>query len=201
MVVNSEGVEVNQDGSEITPEDKETSDWTQVLELSQKDNVKPLDIEVLAPSSVPHNIPYFEVYRTDELYAKDYISPFMTLPSDSTSGDDENDGGESNSDNGDNGNNGGSSSSNNGSSSSSNNYDTPHSSKTKNQKLHDEILNVVKNNYKDGDFSKITNLYITAKTSKTHIAGVTVLCKRHLKDGNTGTSLTNSIYKIKRKYS
>lgn len=97
MPVNANGEEVNQDGSEITPEQQETSDWTQVVALNQKTKVKPLDISVLAPNVIPHNIPYLEVFRTDELYAKDYVSPFMTPPS-STTGDNSESGGESGSD-------------------------------------------------------------------------------------------------------
>lgn len=78
MVVNSEGEEVNTDGSPITPEQQETHDWTEVIELHNKTKVKPLSIDVLATNTVPQNIPYLEVYRTDELYYQEYKSPYSS---------------------------------------------------------------------------------------------------------------------------
>lgn len=61
------------------PKDQETSDWTQVNDLTSKSLVKPYDIETLATSKIPHNIPYLEVYRTDELYYQSYVSPYLSV--------------------------------------------------------------------------------------------------------------------------
>ena len=73
----------NEQNQEVTdPKDEETSDWTEVLELERKARMqKPYDIEVLATSKVPHNIPYLEVYRTDELYYEPYVSPYLSVSS------------------------------------------------------------------------------------------------------------------------
>lgn len=101
MVVNQDGEEVNSDGTLITPEQQETHDFTEVIELHNKTKVKPYSIEELATSSVPHNIPYLEVYRTDELYYEEYESPFASDisvgdgSSDSSSGDSSTDGSDS----------------------------------------------------------------------------------------------------------
>ena len=78
MPVNQDGVEVNEDGTPITDEQKETSDWTQVIELNNKTSVKPYSVDVMVTNTVPHNIPFLEVYRTDQLYYKDYESPFSS---------------------------------------------------------------------------------------------------------------------------
>lgn len=85
MPVNQDGVEVNEDGTPITDEQKETSDWTQVIELNNKTSVKPYSVNAMVTNTVPHNIPFLEVYRTDELYYKEYESPFSSA-SDSMSG-------------------------------------------------------------------------------------------------------------------
>lgn len=66
------------------PKDQETSDWTDIKKLANKSNVKPYSIETLATSKVPHNIPYLEVYRTDELYYQPYTSPFLSSGVDGT---------------------------------------------------------------------------------------------------------------------
>lgn len=86
MPTNQDGEEVNADGSPITPEQEETSDWTQVLELSRKSKVKPLSIDYLAPNCVPITIPYLEVYRTDEMYFKAYESPFCSATTSTDTG-------------------------------------------------------------------------------------------------------------------
>lgn len=85
MPVNQDGVEVNADGTPVTDEQKETSDWTQVIELNNKTSVKPYSVNAMVTNTVPHNIPFLEVYRTDELYYKEYESPFSSA-SDSMSG-------------------------------------------------------------------------------------------------------------------
>lgn len=85
MPVNQDGVEVNADGTPVTDEQKETSDWTQVIELNNKTSVKPYSVNAMVTNTVPHNIPFLEVYRTDELYYKEYESPFSSV-SDSMSG-------------------------------------------------------------------------------------------------------------------
>lgn len=88
MPVNQDGEDVNPDGSPITPEQQETHDWTEVIELHNKSKVKPYSINELATNSVPTNIPYLEVYRTDELFYEEYKSPFLTeISTDGGSGD------------------------------------------------------------------------------------------------------------------
>lgn len=87
MPVNQDGVEVNQDGSEITPEQQETSDWTQVVDLHNKSLAKPYSVDTMVTSSVPHNVPFLEVYRTDELYYKEYESPFSSVTDGATGSD------------------------------------------------------------------------------------------------------------------
>lgn len=98
MPINQDGEEVNPDGTPITEEQQETHDFTEVIELHNKTKVKPYSIEELATSSVPHNIPYLEVYRTDELFYEEYKSPFL---SDISVGDGSSDGGDGSSDGGD----------------------------------------------------------------------------------------------------
>ena len=61
MPINQEGVEVNEDGTPITDEQKETSDWTQVIELNNKTSVKPYSVDVMVTNKVPHNIPFLDV--------------------------------------------------------------------------------------------------------------------------------------------
>ena len=78
MPVNKDGEEVNEDGSQITDEQKETHDWTDVITLRDNTKVKPYSIEELATSSVPHTIPYLEVYRTNEVMYRPYKSPYLT---------------------------------------------------------------------------------------------------------------------------
>ena len=73
------------------PKDQETSDWTNVNDLTKKSLVKPYSIDTLATSKVPHNIPYLEVYRTDELYYQSYVSPYLSV-GDGTSSTDGGDG-------------------------------------------------------------------------------------------------------------
>ncbi len=65
------------------PKDQETSDWTDVDKL-EKNHATPYSIEKLATNKVPHNIPYLEVYRTDELYYQPYTSPFLSSGVDGT---------------------------------------------------------------------------------------------------------------------
>lgn len=261
MPINQDGVEVNSDGSEITPEQQETRNWTQVVELETNNIVKPLDMDVLAPKSVPHNIPYLEVYRTDELYAKDYVSPFMTPPSNTTEGNSD-EGGVNGSEN---------SSSNNASleaeitsivnnhitvssgkkeqyvnrlvkaeakwsniakivnghkikgnatqdtvirailkakqgansnQSSSPQHDTPHSSKTKNQKLETELRAILKNHYKSKtNFDVLVKRYMGCKTNKLSISVVNGRSSNNLKDGTDVASMTKAILRVKKKYS
>lgn len=67
----------------LDPKDKETSDWTDIDKL-EKSKATPYSVEKLATSKVPHNIPYLEVYRTDELYYQPYTSPFLSSGVDGT---------------------------------------------------------------------------------------------------------------------
>ena len=198
MVVNSEGEEVNEDGTPLNDEQQETHDWTEVIELHNKTKLKPYSIEELATSSVPHNIPYLEVYRTDELWYKEYHSPYgsdVSVTDSSTSTSSESDTG---SDGGDES----SSSSSGGSASSSRGVVPKYSSKTKNGKLKDELKNIVKNNFKkEANHTSLVNRYMECKTNKLIIAGVTGWSSKWLKDGVNVKELNNSIYNAKHKYS
>lgn len=78
MPTNDEGKLVNEDGTPITQEQQETYDWDEVIKLHSSSNLKPYSMEELATTSVPHNIPYLEVYMTDELYYKEYKSPYLS---------------------------------------------------------------------------------------------------------------------------
>ena len=44
----------------------------------EKGEVEIYSIEALAPSSIPINVPYLEIYRTNELEYIPYISPYNT---------------------------------------------------------------------------------------------------------------------------
>lgn len=192
MPTNSEGVEVNEDGSEITPEQLETSDWTRVVELENRNKVKPLDMEVLAPTSVPHNIPYLEVFRTDEVYYKDYESPFMsvgeTSSTESTTSSEE-DGEQSSEENVT-------------QTSSGDAHNEGHSSKTKNAKLSNELRNVIKKYFKNtANVNTLVNRYMSARTSKTSIGSVTNRSSVHLKSNVSPSEVNGAIYKVKHKYS
>ena len=176
----------NDDSSNTPTEQQETSDWTEVLKLNEKSDVEPLSVKVLAPNVVPHNIPYLEVYRTDELYAKDYVSPFMTPPSTSTTTD--GGGSESSGDGG-------------GSSSQSNMHDSPHSSKNKNKNLSRDLENILRNHYKKTtNFPVLIKRYLNCKTNKASIEAVHKRSFKNLKPGTDMASLTSAILKVKRKY-
>lgn len=191
MPTNEEGVEVNDDGSEITPEQLETSDWTNVLKLMDKDNVKPLDMETLAPTSIPHNIPYLEVYRTDEVYFKDYESSFLSNSGNTTLEPIE---GESVTD-------ANATMENSARITASNVGDSVKSSKTKNSKMAKEILSVVENNYKKSAyFDTLVERYMTARANKLSINAVTERSYKHLKDSSSVSSLDDAILRIKKKY-
>ena len=122
MVVNQDGEEVNSDGTPITPEQEETHDFTEVIELHNRAKVKPYSIEELATSSVPQNIPYLEVFRTDELFYEEYSSPFLSSVSTDDGGSDDggSDDNENNNDDGSNDNNNDDSNNNNDGNSNSN---------------------------------------------------------------------------------
>ena len=209
MPVNQDGEEVNQDGTPITDEQKETSDWTQVIELNQKSTVKPYDINILATNTIPTNIPYLEVFRTDELYFKDYESLFSSTSEPVTGGadgsintgsSDETSGGDASSQ---------TSSSNGGSSSSSSNSKHKNKGKTssssgkvRTNKLKSEITNLVKKYYKkSANVTTITNRYMNCRTDKVFIASVTMLHYKHLKSTQNLHSLNEAIYNAKHKYS
>lgn len=202
MPVNKDGVEVNDDGSEITPEQLETSDWTNVLKLEDNVNAKALSIEVLAPSTVPHTIPYLEVYRTDEAFFKEYVSPLLSntgnttfeepteaLGTDALS--EEEQSGQITARNvGSNVSGGGNSS----------NRET-HSSKTKTQKLATELESVLRNYYKSStNFKVLVQRYINAKSNRLSISVVNGRSANNLKKGTDVKAMTNSILRIKHKY-
>lgn len=200
MPTNEDGVEVNEDGSEITPEQLETSDWTSVLKLMEKDNVKSLDMETLAPTSVPHNIPYLEVYRTDEVYFKEYQSPFLSNSGNTTleptteeittdaNATAENSGKITASNVGDKM----------GAKGGGNNVK---SSKTKNSKLSDEILSIVKKNYKStANYKTLVNRYMSANATKNSISAVTKRSSIHLEASVNPSTVNSAILDVKKKY-
>ena len=254
MPTNSEGEEVNQDGSPITDEQKETHDWTDVITLRDKSKVKPYSIEELATTSVPHTIPYLEVYRTNEVMYRPYKSPYLT----EISTDGSSDGSSSSEDSGDGG---GSSSSSvwtalskilsdyypaskdkngwiqklrdansdwtsiakvvnqmggdskkqnnvisavlNAKKNSSTSSNSPrYSSKNKNAKLKNELMSVVKNNFKKkANYNTLVNRYMEAKTNKDSISSVTNHSSVWLKSSVSPSTVNNAVYNIKHKYS
>ena len=198
MPVNQDGVEVNPDGTQVTDEQRETSDWSQVIELHQKSNVKPYDISILATNTVPINIPYLEVYRTDELYYKDYESPFSSTSEQVTdginSGDDTETTDGTGTDTSSQTSSGGSKVNDKGKQSSS-------SGKVKTQNIKSEILRIVKIYYKSSaNYNAITNRYMLCKNDKKFIAGVTALHQKHLKKKDTAPSVVRAILNAKKKY-
>ena len=191
MPINDEGVEVNEDGTPITKEQMETSNWTQVIELHDKTKLKPYSMEEMATTTVPHNIPYLELYRTDELYYEEYKSQFLsdsgntTLDSYTTSSD--------------------SDSSDDSSSDSSTGTSSPtnptHSSKNKNPQLTNELKNIVKNHFKkEANYNTLVRRYRECKTNEKIIALVTYRSKKWLKDGTNTASLVSAILRTKRNY-
>lgn len=188
MPVNEEGEDVNEDGTPITPEQTETSDWTQVVKLSENSKVTPYTIDELCTNQVPHNIPYFEVFRTDELYYEEYSSPYLSGSASSVdTSDDDTDSPDAKS----------SSSS----SSSLEEVGVTHNTKMKNTKLKSEIESIVKSHFKKGANHKtLVDRYMSCKTNKKAIWAVTNRSKKWLK-GNAHSHLNDSIYNCKRKYS
>lgn len=269
--------EVVQNGEVSDPKDDETSDWTEVNTLKNNTKVKPYDIELLATSKVPHNIPYLEVYRTDELYYEPYTSPYLSMGAISGGAGGTGGGGGSDSGGG-----GGSSdgvlwtklseimatyypkatadywirqlrnapntwvgvasvvnklggdkglqnnviravlnakknySANNPSDRSASGAssrgesiaDVTFSSKDKVKKLHNELLNLVKKNYKTHDekghalhHSVIVNKYIASTNNRASVGSVTIVYNKYLKSGVNRTELNTKVMNIKAKYS
>lgn len=196
MPVNDDGVEVNEDGTPITPEQLETSNWENVMKLEDSSKAKALDMEVLAPTCVPHNIPYLEIFRTDELYFKNYESPFLSnsgntsfeeptqaLGTDSTG------------------------TANDKANVVSHNVANElskgetHSSKTKNSNLASELESILRNHYKStANFKVLVQRYINAKTNKLSISVVNGRSSNNLKKGTDIKSMTNAILRVKKKY-
>lgn len=206
MPVNEEGVEVNEDGTPVTPEQRETYDWDTVLKLHSKSNdVKPYSIDELATNKVPHNIPYLEILRTDELYYEEYKSPFLSeidvgSGSSSESGDAESE---------DNGTEGTEESGGDASSSASKfstragaqiSNSPKHSTKTKNAKLNNALKSIVKSNFKSKT-DTITKFYMQCKTNKISIGVVTTTYAVYLKNQKNAKNVTNAVYNAKHRYS
>ncbi len=196
MPVNQDGVEVNEDGSPITPEQLETSNWDDVIKLEDSSKAKALDIEVLAPSSVPHNIPYLEVYRTDEVYFKDYESPFLSNSGNTTFEEPTVALGTDSSEN-----------MNDKANVVSHNVANEvskgetHSSKTKNSNLASELEAILKRHYKStANFKVLVQRYTNAKTNKLSISVVNGRSANNLKKGTDIKSMTNAILRVKKKY-
>lgn len=81
--------EENESETGVAPAEVETEDWTDVITLSNQSQVTMYSREEMAPTSVPFNIPYLEVYRTDELYYQPYTSPFLSSVTNATTEDGE----------------------------------------------------------------------------------------------------------------
>lgn len=198
MPVNSDGETVDENGESIDPKDLETANWVDVATLNLKNEVKPYSVELLAPTSIPTNIPYFEAYRTDELYYKEYKSSFLSdtgnTSTDSTDTDSSSTttGGTDDT---------GSSSTGSSSSKYSAKAGATYSSKTKNSKLKTEISNVVKRYYKSSaNYNTIINRYIKCKTNLISIAVVTSYSNKWLYNKSNASSLNKAIYNAKHKY-
>ena len=192
----ADGEDINNEGTQANEEQEETHDWTDVIELHNKSKLKPYSIEELATSSVPHTIPYLEVYRTDELYYEEYESPFLSVSSSSDTSSDSESGTDEE----------GSSSSGDGSSSggtTGGNGNTPrYSSQTKNSRLRNELQSVVNKYYKkQANHTTLVNRYMNCKNNKIVIAGITAWSNKWLKSRNNVKQLNTSVYNIKRKYS
>lgn len=271
MPTNSEGETVDRNGEQIDPKDLETANWVDVNALKLNDNVKPLKIETLAPSCVPTNIPYFEAYRTDELYYKEYESPFLSSTDSGTGTGGESSGGDSGDGSGDgsdgssgslwtalativnnhivvsagkkdqyiqrlrgadnnwtaiakivNGhkikgnatqdtvirailkakkNNKDSSGGGSGSSAKGKTYQGNYSVKTKNSKLKNELLIVVKRYFKkQANHTTLVNRYMASKTNKVNIGIVSSRSSKWLKNKNSIGALNTAILNVKKKY-
>ena len=225
-------------------------DWAQVRKLKNGAKVKPYDIEVLATSKVPQNIPYLEVYRTDELYYVPYKSPYLSVGVDgsvSTSGLD----GEGVSESGGNlwtelsevvwefyprstnknywigelrdadanwtsiartvNKMGGDKEKQNkviqkvlnikkAHPTSSSSGGSTYSSKTRNQKLKDELLKIISKYFKqEADYSKIANKYMQVRSDK--VQGVTATYGKYLKDIHSTPNVNSEVFQVKLKYS
>ena len=249
MPVNQDGEEVNPDGTPITEEQQETHDFTEVIELHNKTKVKPYSIEELATSSVPHTIPYLEVYRTNEVMYREYKSPYLSDISGEGGGDDGGSSGDESSlkdaistivknhvtvssgkeeqyvdrlvkadtnwsaiakiINGHkifgkgtqdsviraildakkkNSSNGG--------------VSPTHSSKTRNQKLSNELKSIVKRYFRKGVNSKtMVKRYMNCNTNKDSIRSVTNHSSVWLKASTSPSDVNDAVYRIKHKYS
>ena len=192
MPVNQDGEEVNEDGSPITDEQKETHDWTDVITLHNNSKVKPYSIEELATSSVPHTIPYLEVYRTNEVMYRPYKSPYLTEISTSDSGDSENSASDDSA----------STDESQSTQSSSSSNAPQYSTKSKNKRLSNELKIIVKNNFKkEANHKTLINRYMSCKTNKEAIGSVTNHSSVWLKSSVSPSSVNTAVYNVKHKYS
>lgn len=59
-------------------------------EVGELDNLEDLNsIQDFTPIGTPLTVPYFEVYRTDELYYQEYVSPYLNQSSAQSNNDSE----------------------------------------------------------------------------------------------------------------
>ena len=256
MPVNQDGEEVNEDGSPITDEQKETHDWTEVIQLKDKSTVKPYSIEELATTSVPHNVPYLEVYRTNEVMYREYKSPYLSDISGEGSSDDSTGSGDDSTGSGDEAslkdaiktivknhvtvssgkedqyvdrlvkadNNwsaiakiiNGHKIFGNGTqdsviraildakkkNSSNSGVSPTHSSKTRNQKLSNELKSIVKRYFRKGVNRKtMVSRYMNCNTNKDSIRSVTNRSSVWLKSSTSPSDVNDAVYRVKHKYS
>ena len=185
MPINDEGVEVNEDGSPVTPEQMETANWAPVQELHNKTKLKPYSMEEMATTSVPHNIPYLEIYRSDELYYQEYKSSFLSnegnttleTPSDEELSKEKTD-------------------------EEKTPTDPKYTTKDKNSKLNNELKGMIVSKFKNtANYDTLVSRYMDCNNDKKCIDAVTERSKKHLKDGVHVSDVGDPILKIKEKYS
>ena len=190
MPVNDEGVEVNEDGTPVTPEQMETANWAPVQELHNKSKLRPYSMEEMATTSVPHNIPYLEIYRSDELYYQEYKSSFLSnegntaleTPSAEEEAKDKSDDGKAKEEKAP--------------------TDPKYTSKTKNTQLNNELKGMIVSKFKNtANYDTLVSRYMDCNNDKKCIDAVTNRSKKHLKDGVSVSDVGEPILKIKEKYS
>lgn len=166
-------------------ESENTFDWTDVIKLHKDSLEKPYSIDKLATSEVTHVIPYLEVYRTDEVLFRPYISPYLTTSNNVEETDEES-----------------SSSSDEGSSDSSDiDLNPPQSILKKNEKLSNELKKIVKKYFrKEVNVTTMVARYMDCDANKESISTVTKHSSVWLKLETTPSTLNNEVLDAKKKY-
>ncbi|MBP5422956.1 MAG: hypothetical protein J6Y78_11000 [Paludibacteraceae bacterium] len=178
---------------------KNTFDWTDVLKLYEDSIEKPYSIDKLATSEVTHVIPYLEVYRTDEVLFRPYISPYLSTSNNTSDSGEDSDSSSEDSDSSSDGSSTEESSNN----TNTNSNTTPaHSSLKKNEKLSKELEKVVKKFFKKSvNVSTMVKRYMECDTNKWSILSITNHSKVWLINGLEPLVVTEAVYVVKRKYS